>query len=588
MAAFLMVSCEGKTGTEQPSLEVSPETMTFEAGSGTQQAAVTAQGVEWTHEVAVEAAEWLSAERSDDKTLTVTVAENPAPEQRSGRITVSAEGSGVTPCVITVTQQAADVAYGLTLEPASLEFAGEGAPAQTVTVVAQGGLTWTAEPEEAIAGWVTLAVEGDKITVTAADNPETASRSGNIVVTPSVESVGQKAIRVVQTGKEVIPELSATPTELTFPCGDVTSEYTEPQTIQVTAVGTTWHLMWSIDVAGEWAEVMPNDSDDEIMLRLKRNGTAEPRTASLFIVPDNADLGLQTVEVKVTQEAAPEYRSNLTENVELNVTHMSGEIRPGQGTGTEGTYWTLQFFGPDAEYNYGMGGGTGDRLYIQMASTLIERNDDGVYDLPEGTYTVTTAEKEDKMGPWELGYPFNLNASAMFPSGTTYTRLENGTYTVNAPLVSGTMTVLRSGDTYTMEFDFRDDQGFCWNNVLTTYMKCKKKEKTVQSTESMSFFSCTEQTPEYYLISIMNSRFAAFYVDNLVNSTSHCTTGDAKLIPIMIPTIEQLYECKRLFDKAFDLKRSVAKGIATDLDISEELNAVERANDLIVESIYQL
>ncbi len=466
MAAFLMVSCEGKTGTEQPSLEVSPETMTFEAGSGTQQAAVTAQGVEWTHEVAAEAAEWLSAERSDDKTLTVTVAENPAPEQRSGRITVSAEGSGVAPCVITVTQQAADVAYGLTLEPASLEFAGEGAPAQTVTVVAQGGLTWTAEPEEAIAGWVTLAVEGDKITVTAADNPETASRSGNIVVTPSVESVGQKAIRVVQTGKEVIPELSATPTELTFPCGDVTSEYTEPQTIQVTAVGTTWHLMWSIDVAGEWAEVMPNDSDDEIMLRLKRNGTAEPRTASLFIVPDNADLGLQTVEVKVTQEAAPEYRSNLTENVELNVTHMSGEIRPGQGTGTEGTYWTLQFFGPDAEYNYGMGGGTGDRLYIQMASTLIERNDDGVYDLPEGTYTVTTAEKEDKMGPWELGYPFNLNASAMFPSGTTYTRLENGTYTVNAPLVSGTMTVSRSGDTYTMEFDFRDDQGY---TVTGTY-----------------------------------------------------------------------------------------------------------------------
>ena len=286
------------------------------------------------------------------------------------------------------------------------------------------------------------------------------------MVTPSVESVGQKAIRVVQTGKEVIPELSATPTELTFPCGDVTSEYTEPQTIQVTAVGTTWHLMWSIDVAGEWAEVMPNDSDDEIMLRLKRNGTAEPRTASLFIVPDNADLGLQTVEVKVTQEAAPEYRSNLTENVELNVTHMSGEIRPGQGSGTEGTYWTLQFFGPDAEFNAGMGGGTGDRLCIKLASTLIERNDDGVYDLPEGTYTVASADKEDVVAPWEMVYPFNLNASAMFPSGTTYTRLENGTYTVNAPLVSGTMTVSRSGDTYTMEFDFRDDQGY---TVTGTY-----------------------------------------------------------------------------------------------------------------------
>lgn len=555
MAAFLMVSCEGKTGTEQPSLEVSPETMTFEAGSGTQQAAVTAQGVEWTHEVAVEAAEWLSAERSDDKTLTVTVAENPAPEQRSGRITVSAEGSGVTPCVITVTQQAADVAYGLTLEPASLEFAGEGAPAQTVTVVAQGGLTWTAEPEEAIAGWVTLAVEGDKITVTAADNPETASRSGNIVVTPSVESVGQKAIRVVQTGKEVIPELSATPTELTFPCGDVTSEYTEPQTIQVTAVGTTWHLMWSIDVAGEWAEVMPNDSDDEIMLRLKRNGTAEPRTASLFIVPDNADLGLQTVEVKVTQEAAPEYRSNLTENVELNVTHMSGEIRPGQGTGTEGTYWTLQFFGPDAEYNYGMGGGTGDRLYIQMASTLIERNDDGVYDLPEGTYTVTTAEKEDKMGPWELGYPFNLNASAMFPSGTTYTRLENGTYTVNAPLVSGTMTVLRSGDTYTMEFDFRDDQGFCWIDVNSTYLKARIKANGVFDVLSMSLFTMTN-LPDWYYVALINSEFISLYVDNFINNTSHFQINDARQLPIVIPQKKIFESLQKLVADCISLKRT--------------------------------
>ena len=54
----------------------------------------------------------------------------------------------------------------------------------------------------------------------------------------------------------------------------------------------------------------------------------------------------------------------------------------------------------------------------------------------------------------------------MFPTGTTYTRLENGTYTVNAPLVSGTMTVSRSGDTYTLQFDFKDDQGY---TVTGTY-----------------------------------------------------------------------------------------------------------------------
>lgn len=149
--------------------------------------------------MAAEAAEWLSAERSDDKTLTVTVAENPAPEQRSGRITVSAEGSGVAPCVITVTQQAAEITYGLTVEPASLDFVGVDAPSQQVTVTTEGeGLTWTAEPEEAIAEWVTLAVEGDRITVSVADNLLTTPRAGIITVTPSVESVGAKAIRVTQ------------------------------------------------------------------------------------------------------------------------------------------------------------------------------------------------------------------------------------------------------------------------------------------------------------------------------------------------------------------------------------------------------
>lgn len=123
---------------------------------------------------------------------------------------------------------------------------------------------------------------------------------------------------------------------------------------------------------------------------------------------------------------------------------------------------------------------------------------------------------------------------------------------------------------------------------MTTYLKCKKKEKTVQSTESMSLFSYTEQTPEYYLISIMNSRLTAFYVDNFINSTSHCTTGDAKLIPIVIPSVEQLNECKRIFDKAFELKRSVAKGFVTDLNIAEDLNAVERTNDSMIENIYQI
>ena len=50
--------------------------------------------------------------------------------------------------------------------------------------------------------------------------------------------------------------------------------------------------------------------------------------------------------------------------------------------------------------------------------------------------------------------------------GATFTRLENDVWTVKAPLVEGTMEVSRSGDVYTLQLDFKDDQGY---SVTGTY-----------------------------------------------------------------------------------------------------------------------
>ena len=136
------------------------------------------------------------------------------------------------------------------------------------------------------------------------------------------------------------------------------------------------------------------------------------------------------------------------------------------------------------------------------------------------------------------------------------------------------------------QFYFKE--GFCWNNVLTTYLKCKKKEKTVQSTESMSLFSCSKNIPEYFFVCLLNSKITAQYVDSFINSTSHCTTGDAKLIPVVIPTEDQLEEFKRIFHKAYKLKESVAKNITTDSDISQSLADVEILNDHLIFLLYSI
>ena len=131
-------------------------------------------------------------------------------------------------------------------------------------------------------------------------------------------------------------------------------------------------------------------------------------------------------------------------------------------------------------------------------------------------------------------------------------------------------------------------EGFCWSNVLTTYIKCRQKQKTVHSTESMTFFSVTESVPEYFMISLINSRFVAHFVDSFVNSTSHCTTGDAKLIPLLVPTKKQLDKIKSIFDEAIQIKLKESSNSVSESEAETFLNSIQKELDDFVESLYNL
>jgi hypothetical protein len=136
------------------------------------------------------------------------------------------------------------------------------------------------------------------------------------------------------------------------------------------------------------------------------------------------------------------------------------------------------------------------------------------------------------------------------------------------------------------QFYFKE--GFCWSNVLTTHIKCRKKQKTVHSTESMTLFSTINYIPEYYMICIMNSRFVAYYVDSLINTTSHCTTGDAKLIPIVVPTDEQLIFFKSLFDKALKIKKNELMDLISRQEAVILLEDIQKELDIALNDLYRI
>lgn len=74
--------------------------------------------------------------------------------------------------------------YSLKATPTSLAFAATGNEAKTITVESEN-VTWSATKEDMSADWLTVEFDEQQVTVTVADNNQTAERSSRIIITPT-------------------------------------------------------------------------------------------------------------------------------------------------------------------------------------------------------------------------------------------------------------------------------------------------------------------------------------------------------------------------------------------------------------------
>lgn len=486
MVIAAAVSCrnEDPVGTK-PSLEVEKTTVVFGAGeTAPVSVAVDAVDVDWKCEVP-ESAGWITASQSDARTLTIAVTVNSAAQERTGKVSVFAADSSLPAKEITVIQRGSDIPdtseYTIKVAPASLTFEAQDAEAEYVTVTVEGGtFGWTVETEEG-AGWIHAVPDEAGFTVTVDDNPATASRAANIVIVSAVEGVASKAVRVTQSGKVLPPSLSVDTEEITF-------KYLQDfgVTVNVEAVDINWNARTSDSPDGSGAElswitvtVFKGDSNSSILVGARTNTTLQERSGYVVVTSDNPEVA--DIYIPVTQEAGREFLTDLTDDVEI--TDMAGagsvlEFIPTQewsdattavwymalwGTGLD--FVTVQW--PWSQKYYG----SGVRLYMTIRSQAIKFNDDNIYYLPDGEYTVAPDDPNNKV-------PFTIHAgeatqNIINPRGGWYYRLENDEYTQAAPLTGGSMNVERSGDEYTLTFDFTDDAGFRITGTCVAEMKVK-------------------------------------------------------------------------------------------------------------------
>lgn len=135
------------------------------------------------------------------------------------------------------------------------------------------------------------------------------------------------------------------------------------------------------------------------------------------------------------------------------------------------------------------------------------------------------------------------------------------------------MPVVRNSQYY-----FRE--GFCWSDINTTFLKCRKKQKSIHDVKSMSMFGVSNVITEDYIIALINSTFISYYVDNLVNNTQTFQINDARQLPVIIPSAEDLNYASKLVNEAIELKKIK--------ETDNELIRLQRCVDEFISTLYKV
>ena len=139
------------------------------------------------------------------------------------------------------------------------------------------------------------------------------------------------------------------------------------------------------------------------------------------------------------------------------------------------------------------------------------------------------------------------------------------------------------------QFYFKE--GFCWNNNLNERyytIKCKVKKAGIHDVASMSLFELTSKVPAYYLVTLINSSLCGYFYRMFLNNTVNVQVNDLRMLPIIVPSKEQLIVCKTLFDGAVETQKAFFEQKIYIDDRDLRLQNIQNEVDKLVFDIYGL
>ena len=135
-------------------------------------------------------------------------------------------------------------------------------------------------------------------------------------------------------------------------------------------------------------------------------------------------------------------------------------------------------------------------------------------------------------------------------------------------------------------YNFFFRAGFCWSDIHTTYLKSRIKLKGVHDVKSMSLFNLSEKISTKFIICIINSSFASKFQQEFYNNTSSFQINDARKLPIIIPTPNQLNEFEDVFDRSYTIKEKQFTEEYSKEITENQLADIQKELDELVYKLY--
>jgi hypothetical protein len=140
-------------------------------------------------------------------------------------------------------------------------------------------------------------------------------------------------------------------------------------------------------------------------------------------------------------------------------------------------------------------------------------------------------------------------------------------------------------------YTFYFKEGFCWNNNLNERyynIKCKEKKAGIHDVASMSLFELTAKVPAYYLVTLINSSLCGYFYRMFLNNTVNVQVNDLRMLPVIVPSEEQLTESKKLFDDAVKSQKAFFNQQISLDERERQLMEIQTNVDNLVFGIYGL